>query len=181
LEKLKQNHDVAVAWRSFELRPKGSPPLPPEYRDYIENVGRPRFVEIARAQYGLTINSGPFGIDSRPALLGAKYAEAQGAGDAYHQAVFHSYWLHGQSIADRAMLRTIAQACGLDGDEFWDALDAEEVNLAVSTDIAQAQMLGINSVPALVFEKQYLVSGAQPYEVLVQVVEKLNREAARKS
>ena len=68
LEKLQQTHDVRVVWRSFELRPKDGPPIPADYLDYIENVGRPRFEATARAQYGIEIMSGPFGIDSRPAL-----------------------------------------------------------------------------------------------------------------
>ena len=167
-----------MVWRSFELRPKGGPPISPEYREYIETVGRPRFHAVAQDQYGLTINSGPFGIDSRPALVGAKYAESQGVGDLYHQAVFRAYWLEARSLEDQAVLREIAESTRLDGDDFLTALDSEELDLAVSADIAQAQMLNITGVPALVFEKKYLVSGAQPYDVLTEVVEQIQTEQA---
>jgi predicted DsbA family dithiol-disulfide isomerase len=176
LEKLKKSHDVEVVWRSFELRPKDGPPVSPEYRDYIETVGRPRFEAAAQAQYGLTINSGPFGIDSRPALVGAKFAEVQGVGDVYHQAVFRAYWLYARSLADRDVLLEIAESAGLDGEAFLTALDSEELDVAVSADIAQAQMLNITGVPALVFEKKYLVNGAQPYEALCEVVEQIQTE-----
>ena len=152
--------------------------MAPEYREYIETVGRPRFEATAREHYGLTINSGPFGIDSRPALVGAKFAELQGVGDVYHQAVFRAYWLYARSLEDRAVLREIAESIGLDGDAFVAALDADDYDLAVSADITQAQMLGISGVPGLVFEKKYLVNGAQPYEVLCEVVEQIETEQA---
>jgi predicted DsbA family dithiol-disulfide isomerase len=37
-------------------------------------------------------------------------------------------------------------------------------------------MYGLDGVPALVFADKYLVSGAQPYNVLKQVVEKVQAE-----
>lgn len=167
-----------MVWRSFELRPKDGPPLSPEYREHILKVGRPRFEAVAREQYGLTINNGPFGIDSRPALIGAKYAEIQGVGDAYHAAAFHAYWQAARSLEEPDVLREIAESVGLDGAFFVEALGAEDLNLAVSADITQAKMLGINSVPALVFEKKYLVNGAQPYDALCEVVERIESEQA---
>ena len=176
LEKLKQSHDVKIVWRSFELRPKDGPPLPQNYRDYIENVGRPRFEAAARQQYGFEIASGPFGIDSRPALMGAKYAEKEGLGDAYHHAMFSAYWLEAKNIENLAVLKAVAESVGLDGTEFLAALDADEVDLAVSLDIRRAQQFNISSVPSMVVENKYLVDGAQPYEVLVEVVEKLQSQ-----
>ena len=44
-------------------------------------------------------------------------------------------------------------------------------------DIALAQEYGINGVPALVFANKYLVSGAQPYSVLQQVIAQIQGEA----
>lgn len=169
---------MQVSWRAFELRPQGAPPMPPEYRNYIETVGRPRFVAAAREQYGLEINSGPFGITSRPALIGSKYADLHGQSAAYHDAVFRAYWQQAQAIDDPAVLRALAESVGLDGDDFSRALASPELDLAVNLDVAQARRLGLDSVPALVFNQKYLVSGAQPYEVLVNVVEQLSAEAA---
>ena len=119
---------------------------------------------------------GPFGINSRPALTGAKYAEAHGMGEAYHAAIFNAYWLDGQDISDVGQLKAIAMSVGLAGDSFSEALAMESYQSAVQADIEQAFQYGLNGVPALVFENKYLVSGAQPYEVLTQVVEKIEAE-----
>ena len=92
MEKLQEHYAIDIHWRSFELRPAGSPPMPPEYRRRIE-ASRPMFNKRAREQYGLEINSGPFGINSRPALVAEKYAESQGKGETFHKADYYSSFL----------------------------------------------------------------------------------------
>ena len=175
MEKLEASHPVTVRWHSFELRPKGSPPLPPEYKARIE-AGRPRLYAAAQEQYGLTLNQGPFGIDSRPALIGAKYAEQMGVGPAYHKAVMHAYWEEAKNIEEIEELADIAVAIGLNRMAFMDGLDSASLEQAVLADIAQAQEYGINAVPSLVFADKYLVSGAQPYEVLIRVIDQVSKE-----
>ena len=128
---------------------------------------------MAREQYGLELNPGPMGIHSRAALIGAKYAEAQAKGTAYHDAVFRAYWQRANNIDDVDVLAEIAQRIGLERGGFLAALQNEEYEAQVEADIEQADYYGLNGVPALVFENKYLVSGAQPYEALRQVVEKI--------
>jgi predicted DsbA family dithiol-disulfide isomerase len=170
LEKLKETHSVQIQWRSFELRPAGGPPISPEYRAAIQ-ARRPQMVAMARQQYGLEINSGPFGINSRPALVGAKFAEAQRVGDAYHDAVFRAYWQDAKNIEALGVLAEVATAVGLDRDQFIAALDDPQYQQAVMADIQQAFQYGLSGVPALVYNNKYLVTGAQPYELLAQVAE----------
>ncbi len=172
IDKLKASHGVEVTWHSFELRPAGSPPMPDSYRQRIEQT-RPQMEQMARERYGIEINSGPFGISSRDALIGAKFADAQGMGEAYHDATFRAYWQDARDISDRTVLREIAESVGLDGEAFAAALDEPAYDEEVQMDVDQAGLLGLTGVPALIFAKKYLVSGAQPYEVLVNVVEQV--------
>ncbi len=141
-------------------------------------AGRPRLYQIAKEQYGLDLNQGPWGIDSRPALVGAKYAESIASGPAYHDGVLHAYWHEAQNIAETETLVAIAQAAGIDGAAFRAALDDPVWEEAVLGDVATAHSYGINGVPALIFQNKYLVSGAQPYDVLVQVVEQVRAQEA---
>jgi predicted DsbA family dithiol-disulfide isomerase len=172
LEKLENSHGVAVQWRSFELRPAGAPPMPPEYRARIEQ-GQPRLNAIAREQYGLELNRGPLGIDSRAALRGAKLADQAGRGREYHNAVFRAYWVDGHDISDVARLVAIAAGVGLDAEAFQAALADPVTDAAVQADVDLARELGINAVPAMVFDEKYLVSGAQPYAVLVELTDRV--------
>ncbi len=150
--------------------------MPPEYRARIE-ASRPQLYAMAQNQYGLTLNVGPFGINSRPALVGAKFADEMGAGEAYHAAVFRAYWQEAQDISDPAVLKEAATAVSLDSAAFLAALDDPHYQAQNLADVEQAHAYGLSGVPALVYNNKYLVSGAQPYETLAQVAEKAAQEA----
>jgi predicted DsbA family dithiol-disulfide isomerase len=179
LERLKQSHAVEVVWRSYELRPEGSPPVPEWYKERIR-AHRPQLEAIAREHYGLELDSGPFGINSRKALIGAKFAEAQGVGDRYHDMVFRAYWQHARSVAESEVLREIAVSVGLNADEFSAALNDPAYESLVLADEEQAMSIGLQGVPALIFAGRYLVSGAQPYDVLVRVTEDVRAQSGTK-
>ena len=164
-----------MVWHSYELRPIGSPPIPPEYLARIEAT-KPRLIKMAREQYGLELNRGPMGIHSRAALIGAKVAEAQGKGPQYHDAVFRAYWQRANNIGDVEVLAEIAHSIGLERESYLAALQDERYSAQVDSDIDEAYSYGLTGVPALIFGRRYLVSGAQPYEVLRQVVEKVETE-----
>ena len=172
MERLKQSHDITINWRSYELRPAGGPPITEAYKQRILSY-RPRFNAIAQEQYGITVNPGPFGINSRPSQVGEKYAEAQGQGEAYHQNLMDAYWRDARDISDPDVLTDIAVQSGLEAEAYLAALEDEELDELVSADVQQAFQSGISGVPALVFDNKYLVSGAQPYDVLTRVVEEV--------
>lgn len=122
------------------------------------------------------MNPGPFGIDSRPALVGVKFAESRGAGNPFHNAVLKAYWQDAQAIDDLDVLAALAVQAGLDEVEFRAALTDPLFAEAVDADIAQAAAYGLQGVPALIFDEKYLVPGAVPYATLVQVVEEVQKK-----
>src|SRR5690606_38324624 len=101
-------------------------------------ASQPRLHQIAKMHYGLELNQVEFGIDSRPALIGMKYADAQGKGHAYHKRVFESYWLEGENIGDLETLANIAENIGLDREKFLAALNAAQYENQVDADVLQA-------------------------------------------
>ena len=149
--------------------------MPPEYRRRVEAM-RPQLIATARQRYGREINQGPFGIDSRPALIGAKYAASQGLGNAYHEAVMNAYWQQARDIGDRDVLAEIAEALGLPRAGYLAALADPAFDAEVQADIDLARAYGLNGVPALVFNNRYAVSGAQPADVLRQVIAQIAEE-----
>ena len=177
LERLKASHGLTVTWHAYELRPAGSPPLPDWYKARVKAM-RPQFEAMARAQYGVEIKSGPFGINSRPAMIGAKYAAAEGAGETYNRAMLRAYWQEGQDISDMAVMLGVAQAVGLDPDAYASALDNPDYEAQVDADIAQAAAYGLTGVPALIFADRYLVMGAQPYEELARIIDQIRARHA---
>lgn len=132
----------------------------------------------AHDEYGLEINPGPFETDSRPALIATKFAEAQGKGNEFHDAVMRAYWQDARPIDDKAILQEIAAQVGLSTDDFAAVFNNQSYIDAVEEDIDLAQKYGLDAVPALVFADKYLVSGAQPYPILKQVIERIEAENA---
>lgn len=177
LEKLQKTYDLAIHWHAFELRPAGAPPMPPEYLKRIQ-ASRPMLERQAREHYGIHIHPGPMNINSRLALIGEKYAQAQGLGNQYHNAIMKAYWQEAKPIDDPQLLQERAMSIGLDGAQFRVALTRPEYNAAVDTDITLAREYGLDAVPALIFGGKFLVMGAQPYEVLKRAVEQAKKDAA---
>lgn len=157
------------------LRPPGSPPMPPEYRARIE-AGREQFKARVRRDYGLELNQGPFGVDSSLALILHKYAEAMGKGEPFRKAVMRAYWQDARRIDDLEVLKAAAAEAGLDPEEVPIALQNQAYIGEMDEDIAEAQEYGLSAVPALIFAEKYLVMGAQPYDTLRQVVERVQAE-----
>jgi predicted DsbA family dithiol-disulfide isomerase len=182
LRALQQTEPVDVVWHSYELRPEGAPPMPPEYLQHIETEARPRFNQMMREQYQLEMNPGPFGISSRMALIADKYAEAQGNAD-FHVAVTEAYWLHSRDISQIAVLREIAEGVGLDGAAFEavlsDAAARAPYDALVSADVRQAAAYGLQGVPAQIFNSRYLIPGAVPVDTLRELVAELKQSASR--
>ena len=90
----------------------------------------------------------------------------------------HAYWQEGENIGDANVLKQIADSVGLNTEHFQSVLDNPTYKTEVEQDIQQAHEYGIDAVPALVFDNKYLVLGAQPYDVLQQVVETVQKEHA---
>jgi predicted DsbA family dithiol-disulfide isomerase len=175
LEQLEEHDDVALEWHAFELRPAGAPPISPERQARIL-AGRPLLQKRAREQYGLELNPGPVGANSRPALVLEKYAQTQGKGAAFHVAAMRAYWEQGRDIGDTAVLRAVAQEVSLNTKDFEQILASEAFHEQVTADEEMAHAYRLTGVPALIFADRYLVMGAQPYQVLKQIVERVREE-----
>ena len=181
LDSLRQTRDAQVEWRAYELRPAGTPPMPPEaeaaFRQRIAE-GWPRVQEIALNRFGLDLqrmeDASP--RSTRRAHVGAKYALAQGKGEAYHKAVFRAHWQALRDISAVDTLAALAREVGLDEAGFRAALTDPEYVAAVETDEYWAYQQGLQGVPAFIFGSRYLVSGAQTVDVLQEVYDRCVEE-----
>ncbi|HEY8340924.1 MAG TPA: DsbA family protein, partial [Egibacteraceae bacterium] len=84
----------------------------------------------------------------------------------------------GEPIGDHDALTRLATEAGLDADEVAAVLAGDAYADAVRADEAQARAFGISGVPFFVVDRTYGVSGAQPADVLLQVLERARSERA---
>jgi predicted DsbA family dithiol-disulfide isomerase len=175
LDSLRETHAIEVTFRAYELRPHDSPPLPPEVEErFRKKIAEhwPRVQQTARERFGLELKRMEGGHHpTRLAHIGAKFAMAQGRGEAYHKAVFRAHWQELRDIASPDTLAEIATALGLDEGAFRAALTEPDYIAEVEADEYWAYQQGLSGVPAFIFGNRYLVSGAQPVEVLRQVAD----------
>jgi predicted DsbA family dithiol-disulfide isomerase len=98
------------------------------------------------------------------------WAETQGKALPLKTALFEAYFTMGWNPSDPEILVAAAEAVGLDRDEAREVLDSGRY----AEDVRAAEQLwqsrGIHSVPAIIFNERFLVSGGQSPEAFVQAV-----------
>jgi predicted DsbA family dithiol-disulfide isomerase len=85
---------------------------------------------------------------------------------------FRAYFTEGEPIGDREVLARLAGEAGLDAEEVRALLAGNGYAEEVRADEAAAHSIGVTGVPFFVFDRRLAVSGAQPAESLVQVLQR---------
>ena len=129
------------------------------------------------AEVGLLMESRDVIINSRRALGAAEFAREHGKYDEMHRALFKAHWEQTARLENLDDLVGVGVGVGLDGDELRTALETGRYEQVIDESRAEAESMGINAIPAHVFGGRYLVVGAQPYEVFVQVLERISRSS----
>jgi predicted DsbA family dithiol-disulfide isomerase len=175
IEKLKQTFDVDTELVHFPLHPE----TPAEGRSMAElYAGRNIDPEAMYARMkGLMDAEGlPYGrrthtYNSRLAQELGKWADTQPGGEALHDALYRAYFVDARNIGDPDILVELAQSVGLSAAEARAVLTERRFKDAVDADWAKSRQYGLTGVPTFVAAR-YGVVGAQPYEVLEQLLDK---------
>lgn len=178
--------EAEVRWWPFQLQP-GLPPEGSAWSDFVERKfggwerARPMFEHVSRAGAGDGIRfdfervaSAPNTRDAHRVML---LAQDEGKLWEAADAVYAAYFTEGRNVGDRETLAETAAAAGLDPARVREMLDGD----TYAGDVAESQEVagksGITGVPFFVFDNRYAVSGAQPVEVLLQVIDRTLSEA----
>lgn len=106
------------------------------------------------------------------------WAGLKGRQVALKHALFEAYFTLNENIANPEVLAAKAESVGLDGAEAREILASgrytEEVRAAEQAWIKA----GINSVPSIVIDGKYLISGGQTADVFEQAFRRITAEAA---
>jgi predicted DsbA family dithiol-disulfide isomerase len=187
LEKFPHRDDVEVVWRSFQLDPsipEGEthptlPALAAKYRTSEDamraNMAR---VEQLAADEGLDYHlaDGVSGNTLRAHEL-LHLAAEHGLRNRLKERLLHAHFEEGRSVFDVDSLVSLAVEVGLDEAEVREALADRRYLAAVREDGATAQALGATGVPFFVVDRKYGAAGAQPAELLLQILERAWAEA----
>jgi predicted DsbA family dithiol-disulfide isomerase len=172
---------VEVIWRAFELDPQA-----PRVRegDHVARIAqkygftkdeaeaRLRHVSEIGAKEGLDLQllrsrSGNT-FDAHRLL---HLAAARGVQDAVKERFFRAYLTEGEPIGEADVLIRLAAEAGLDAEEARSVLTTDRYASEVREEEAVARTIGIRGVPFFLFDGALAVSGAQPSEVILRVIE----------
>jgi len=169
---------VHVTWRPYELHPEA----PVEGIPREAYFGRARseqmhsYMESVAQSVGLDMKTRDVIINSRRALGAAEFAREQARFDEMHHALFKAHWEGTGKLEEIDDLVRIGDSVGLDGAELRSAIEEDRYASVIDENRRVASSVGIEAIPAHVFGRRYLVLGAQPYEVLKEVVERIAAE-----
>ncbi|MBD8092773.1 DsbA family oxidoreductase [Pseudomonas fluorescens] len=93
------------------------------------------------------------------------------------EALFKAYFSDGQNPSDHATLAIIAESVGLDIQRAAEILASDEYAAEVREQEELWITRGVTSVPTIVFNDQYAVSGGQPAEAFVGAIRQIIQEA----
>lgn len=125
---------------------------------------------------GLDMRTRDVIINSRRALGAAEFAREQGKFDEMHHALFKAHWEGSGRLEEVDDLVRIGDSVGLDGDELRKAIEEDRYAGVIDDNRRVATSVGIDAIPAHIFGRRYLVLGAQPYDVLKEVAERVTAD-----
>ena len=114
--------------------------------------------------------------NSRLAQELGKWADSQPGFESIHNALYRAYFVDGRNIGDPEVLIDIAQSVGLSADAAREVLADRTFKDAVDADWEESRRRGITGVPSFIAGK-YKVVGAQPYNVLADLLRAADSEA----
>ena len=173
-EKIRETYDVEIRTVHFPLHPD----TPMEGKSLAELfAGRgvdldamyQRMKGLMDAE-GLPYAERTHTYNSRLAQELGKWADTQPGGDAIHMKLYQAYFVDKKNIGDIDLLVEIAESVGLDGAAARDVLENRTFQAAVDADWEKSRQYGVTGVPTYVADGKGVV-GAQPYEVLVQLMD----------
>ncbi|HEX7667682.1 MAG TPA: DsbA family oxidoreductase [Polyangiaceae bacterium] len=180
--------DVEVTWRSFQLDPSAPRSYPGTVSDMLAKKYGMSKAQAEQKHAEMTALAAKDGLDyhfektkpgnSFDAHRLIKFAASKGKNVEMKERLMKGYFTDGADIGDHGALAKMAEDVGLDRAEAETVLASDAYGDEVKTDLREASQGGISGVPAFIFNDKYLVSGAQPAELLGKVLEKVWEESA---
>jgi predicted DsbA family dithiol-disulfide isomerase len=184
LSRLGDTVDAEIVMHPFELNPQ----MVEEGEDLVEHIAKkygrtPQQVSEAQAalrQRGADVGF-TFGTRTRiyntfDAHRLIHWAGIKGKQVQLKQALLQAYHGEGKATSDHDVLVEAAESVGLDGAEARAVLDGGDYANEVRAEEEQYQAMGIHSVPSIIFNNRYLLTGAQPADVFEKTIQQVLAE-----
>jgi predicted DsbA family dithiol-disulfide isomerase len=178
-----------LSWHAFELNPA----MPPEGQDIGEHMAQKYGATPEQSQanrerlrsagddldFKFSYHDNMRMVNTFDAHRLLHWAGETGKQTALKLALFKAHFTDGRNVSDHDTLADIASSVGLDEKRARDLLETGMYADEVRAEEAEWQDRFITGVPAFIFNKKFMVPGAQEPEVFANIIEnKLLKAAA---
>jgi predicted DsbA family dithiol-disulfide isomerase len=176
-----------IRFQPFELNPA----MPAEGQNLIEHVAQKygsTAEQLVERREGIAARAAELGFTMKMSAEGRVYntfdahrllhwAGLEGRQRALKYALFEAYFTSGLNPGDHRVLVDVAGNAGLDRETVAEILASDRYAEEVRGAEQYWQSKGISSVPAMIIDERYLISGGQPVEVLENALRRIAAEA----
>lgn len=185
LSRLSDVVDAEIVVHPFELNPQ----MRPEGEaidDYLRRKYGRTPEQIAETQRAIRARGASVGFEFGPrthvyntfdAHRLLHWARIEGKQVPLKLALLRAYHGEGRDPSNREVLVETARSAGLDAAKAQAVLESGAYADEVREQESRIQAMGIQSVPAIVFNQRHLVSGGQPVEAFEQAIRQILAEA----
>lgn len=185
LRQTKMEDNVEIVFNSFELNPEGQESYDYGINELIANkygISLERAIEsnksivMAAKSVGLDFNFD----DIKPtntfkAHRLSFYAKEQGKLKEYTESIMENYFVKSKNISNIDTLTSIASEVGLDKKRVSEILNSDQYTDEVRSNENSARQRNITGVPYFLIDGKEAINGAQPVEVFVEIINRLNK------
>jgi predicted DsbA family dithiol-disulfide isomerase len=181
--------EVTVSYRSFELDPNAPAQRTGTQAEHLASKYGMTIAQAEQASEQMTERAAADGLEFRfDVIRGGNtfdahrllhLAKGHGLQPEMKERLLRATFTEGLPIADKPTLVRLATEVGLPAARVQAVLDGDAYADAVRADERQAARYGITGVPFFVADGKYAVSGAQPPEVLLQLLRRAYDDASQ--
>ncbi|SIS46171.1 Predicted dithiol-disulfide isomerase, DsbA family [Corynebacterium appendicis CIP 107643] len=178
IDELKQDRDVEVTIRPFELRPDPVPTLRPE-DDYLPRIWKDAVYPMAeRLNVPISLPTVSPQPRTEKAFMVLQLAQEHGKAEAYSDAMYKAFFQDDRNIGDDDVVVDVATSVGLDASEVEAALHSEDRRAKQQADQDYAvNAVGVTSVPSIMVDG-HLLTGVPSATRLKKTVDDLTSGTA---
>lgn len=185
VDSLHYKEKINIQYKSYQLQPHAEIDQTKTLREalaetyHIASDEAEQWVEDIRfqaAEVGLHCFGMVKTTNSFDAHRVVKAAAKEGKEKEMVERLLQAYFIETKQISDHDTLLQLASDVGLDTKKIIKVLESRKFSSFVRDDVDEAHEIGIQNVPFYVFNETYAVTGVQPMDILIEVIEQIWEE-----
>lgn len=184
LSQFEHKDEVEITWKSYELDPELKTDATISTLEYLASNKRMPTQQVeqifsqAKAmgkEVGVEMNmenSIPANSKNAHRLTHLANSKSSEMGNQLTESLFKAHFTDAKNIDDKEVLLALGLEVGLEEKEIQNLLDSDAFAYEVRQDQMEGANIGVKGVPFFVMHKKFAVSGAQPVEAFLDVLNK---------